>query len=85
MAGEGESAQAEVCAARTSALPPADLDGPDDTTPDSCIPVMEHCSPGWTLRDSAGVHDSEVAPELGSLLIEAGLTVPARSGEPGRA
>jgi hypothetical protein len=58
--------------------PPADLDGADDTTPDSCIPVLEHYSPGWTMRDTAGVHDSEVAPELRSVLIDAQLALPAR-------
>jgi hypothetical protein len=58
--------------------PPADLGGSDSNTPDSCIPVLENYTPGWTMRDTAGVHDSEIAAELRSLLIETQLAVPAR-------
>lgn len=58
--------------------PPAALAGRGDMADESCVPAFEHYSPGWSSRDTAGVHQSEVAPSLSGKLIDAGLAVPAR-------
>jgi hypothetical protein len=62
--------------------PPATFGSTDDMQGDTCVPTFEHYSPGWfhgsTAGDSAGVHQSEVAPSLTDRLIDAGLAVPAR-------
>jgi hypothetical protein len=62
--------------------PPAAFAGAGDMPDESCVPALEHYSPGWSLDNalshSAGVHQSEVAPSLVEKLIDAGLAVPAR-------
>lgn len=49
---------------------------------ETCAPAWEHYSPRWSSRnvrgETAGIHNSEVAPALAEHLIDAGLAVPAR-------
>ena len=47
---------------------------------DSCLPAFEHYGPRHWVRPRAlaGVHTSEVAPQLASRLIDDQLAVPAR-------
>jgi hypothetical protein len=60
--------------------PPAALGGTDDMAGEACVPAFEHYSPWFTgdTADTAGVHQSEVAPVLSRKLIDARLAVPAR-------
>ena len=58
--------------------PPAAFGGCDDVAGETCVPAFEHYSPAWSSGDTAGVHQSEVAPTLSGKLIDAGLAVPAR-------
>jgi uncharacterized protein DUF6236 len=58
--------------------PPATFGGANDMAGETVVPALGHNSPEWTARDTAGVHLSEVAPDLADKLIGAGLAVPAR-------
>jgi hypothetical protein len=63
--------------------PPAALGGTDDTASESCVPAFEHYGPTrWSsygaAGDTAGVHQSEMAPSLARKLIGAGLAAHAR-------
>jgi Family of unknown function (DUF6236) len=62
--------------------PPAAFSATDSTADETCVPAFEYYSPAWSsgniARDTAGVHQSEVAPTLADRLIDAGLAVHAR-------
>lgn len=58
--------------------PPAIFGGAGHIAGETVMPALGHNSPEWTARDTAGVHRSEVAPDLADKLIGAGLAVPAR-------
>ena len=58
--------------------PPAIFGGTDYLAGETVLPALGHSSPEWTARDTAGVHRSEVAPDLADKLIAAGLAAPAR-------
>jgi len=62
--------------------PPSAFGGDDSAADDTCAPAWEHYSPSWSSRtdggDTAGVHNSEVAPALAAYLTGTGLAVHAR-------
>jgi hypothetical protein len=61
--------------------PPAEFDVAYQDGQETCVPVLERYSmmwKSWSPRDIAGVHHSEMAPQLTEVLTAAGLAVPAR-------
>jgi hypothetical protein len=58
--------------------PPAVFKGADYIAGEPIVPALGHSSPEWTASDTAGVHRSEVNPDLADKLIGAGLAMPAR-------
>jgi hypothetical protein len=62
--------------------PPAAFGAAGGIADETCVPAFEHYSPQWSGNsvpaDTAGVHQSEIAPPLADKLIGLKLAVPAR-------